>query len=218
MTAPSPDPRPAPSVQEALAAAKAGDTENVERFFTEAYDQLRRYANALLQSESASHTLQPTALVHEAWQRAASSPPPGLGSADPRHAIRSVAKIMRRILIDHARAKHAAKRGGRARPIELQDDVPANRMAPESLRDLDPALDWLAAHHARKHEVVMLHLYGGLTFEQVAAVIEVDRRTAVRDWEAARELLAARLKDPAAGWARRRRPAGADVRRTSANR
>lgn len=196
MTTPPPPPKPdpTPTVHEALAAAGKGDTESVQRFFVEAYDQLRRYANTLLQSESTAHTLQPTALVHEAWQRAANSPPAALNTQDPRHAIRSVAKIMRRILIDHARAKHAAKRGGRNRPVELTDDVPADRMTPESLQDLDPALDWLAQHHARKHEVVMLHFYGGLAFDQVAAVVGIDRRTAVRDWEAARELLGERLK------------------------
>lgn len=160
-----------------------------DRLLEMVYDELRRLAAAKLARESAAHTLQPTALVHEAWLRLggdAQSP-----WANRRHFFAAAAESMRRILIDTARRKSAARRGANATRISA-DATGFDLAAPETDETLllvDEALDALAGHDPRKAELVKLKYFGGLTLEEAAATLDISLRTAKRDWTYARAWL-----------------------------
>jgi RNA polymerase sigma factor (TIGR02999 family) len=163
------------------------------------YDELRRLAAARLAQESPGHTLQPTALVHEAYLRVAgadaSKPWDGRG-----HFFAAAAEAMRRILLDRARDRQRLKRGGRRRRQSLDLEVlVADDGSPDDLIDLDAALGQLAQVDARSADLVKLRLYAGLTLDEAAAALGVVRRTAERDWAFARAWLFRQLgpQDPA---------------------
>jgi len=155
----------------------------------QAYGDLRRLAEELLRYERPDHTLQATALVHEAYLRLSKQRSPGWnGRAD---FLRVVVKLMRRILVDHARVRDAKKRSGDTQPID-----PALLVFEERAIDtiaLDEALDALGAFDARKRDVVELRFIGGLALREVSAVLGVPLRTVERDWTVARAWLRARL-------------------------
>lgn len=159
------------------------------------YDELRRLAAQRLAGEGSGHTLQPTALVHEAYLK--------LVGPDPRqpwngrvHFFAAAAEAMRRILIDHARRKHRARRGGRMKRVELSnlgdlDDVEmlAETGAADELQALDEALTRLSALDQGKAELVRLRYFAGLTLEQAAELLGISRATADRHWAFARAWL-----------------------------
>jgi RNA polymerase sigma factor (TIGR02999 family) len=159
----------------------------VEDQFAQVYDELRRVAAGALRAERAGHTLQPTALVHEAYVRLAASD--ALQWQDRAHFVAIAATAMRRILVDHARGHNAAKRGGgdQRLPIE-QVDVPA----PEADVDvvaLDESLVRLAALDPRQARIVELRYFGGLSVEETATIVGTSPRTVKRDWQMARAWL-----------------------------
>lgn len=187
---------PGGQITQLLAAAGSGDRRATERLYGFVYAELHRLARSNLRRERAGHTLQPTALVNEAYLRLA----PG---ADPwqnrRHFFHAAARAMRQILVDHARRRDAAKRGGGAERVTLSDglDVAAPEQEVDVLR-LDAALDELAAEEPRLAELVTLRFFGGLSIEDAAAALDVSPATAKRDWAFARAWLRTRLDDAAA--------------------
>jgi RNA polymerase sigma factor (TIGR02999 family) len=141
--------------------------------------ELRRLAGGYLRNERAGHTLQPTALVNEAWLRVAQQNQPAWESRS--HFIAIAAHYMRQILVDHARKKNARKRGDGAIPVNIDD---ANIFEPERSSDLtalDDGLKELAGFDERQAHIVELHFFGGLTYEEIADYLKIGRSTVVRD-------------------------------------
>jgi RNA polymerase sigma factor (TIGR02999 family) len=151
------------------------------------YDELRRVAAAYLRGEHAAESLQPTALVHEAYLRLAQLERMKLQS--PAHLLSLAAQQMRRILVDHARTRNAAKRGGEFTRIELDDSVGGVLARDADLIALDRALDELARTDERLGRVVELRYFGGLTLDETAKVLSVSTATVEREWAAARAWL-----------------------------
>jgi RNA polymerase sigma factor (TIGR02999 family) len=158
------------------------------------YGELKRVANAQLRLERPNHTLQPTALVHEACLRLLEGP---AGWKDREHLFRTAAKIMRQILTDYARAKGAAKRGANQPVVTLSEliNVPHSwSMSIEDFMTLDAAIERLKAKDKRQSVVVELRFFVGLTEDQIAEALQISPRTVKRDWEAARAWLFGQLK------------------------
>jgi RNA polymerase sigma factor (TIGR02999 family) len=167
-------------------------------FSTDLYQELRRIAAYLMRQERANHTLQPTAVVHEAWLRFGDLE----GKCnDRKHFLLTATRVIREVLCDHARARGALKRGG-GRVLQL-DDNQQSTPAPDftQLLELNLALDALQRKSERAARVVELKYFGQLTTEEIASVLEVSERTVKRDWEYARAWLQAWLgeaeNDPA---------------------
>jgi RNA polymerase sigma factor (TIGR02999 family) len=153
------------------------------------YDELRRLAAAKLARESSAHTLQPTALVHEAWLRLGGDTQPAW--ANRAHFFAAAAESMRRILIDNARRKQAVRRGAGAIPTSTNStgfDLAAPADDAEILL-VNEALETFARHDTRKAELVKLKYFAGLTLEESADVLGIAHRTAKRDWAYARTWL-----------------------------
>ena len=151
------------------------------------YDELHRLAHGYMRNERAAHTLQATALVNEAYVRL-------VGAADVTwesraHFIGVAAQIMRRLLVDHARSRLAAKRGGLAARVELDDRLEVCANAPREWAAVDAALKRLAVFDARQSKIVELRYFGGLSLEETALVIGVSTRTVKREWTLARAWL-----------------------------
>jgi RNA polymerase sigma factor (TIGR02999 family) len=168
-------------------------SEGPEQVFAAVYEELRTLASRMLRSEAAGHTLQPTALVHELYMRLGMSQPPDW--KDRTHFFAIAAKSLRRILIDHARASQAERRGGAQQvqvSLELAD--PSVTCSYEDLLRIDEALTALEKVDARAARVVELRFFGGLSDGEVAAQLEVAEITVKRDWKFARAWLAERLR------------------------
>lgn len=164
-----------------------GDREAAARLLPLVYDELRRQARSYLAGERAAHTLQPTALVHEAYLRLADQR--HVEWQNRSHFYGIAARMMRRVLIDHARAHAAGKRGGAAVHLSLDDvQVPAAERA-ASLVALDEALDKLAEMDERKARVVEMRFFGGMSDEEIAKALNISTRTVERDWDIARRVL-----------------------------
>lgn len=162
-----------------------------DRLFPVLYRELRRIAAGLLAREGAGHTLDPTALVHEAYMKIAAQQTHGW--SDRAAFVSVAAQAMRRILVDHARAAGAKKRGGGGRRIELTDAIAAFEERAIDLLGLDAALNELALLDQRKARLVEVRFFGGLSVEEAAAALGMTQRTAERDWSFARAWLRARL-------------------------
>lgn len=173
-----------------LAAIDQGDSQASAKLLPLVYDELRRVARSQMARERAGHTLQATALVHEAYLRLLGDE---AGRWDGRgHFFAAAAEAMRRILIEHARSKHAAKRGGKHERAQLSEDLPPIASPCENVDDLlalDEALDRLAQTDAAKAELVKLLYFAGLNLEEAAAVQGISRTTAYRHWQFARAWL-----------------------------
>jgi len=156
------------------------------------YDQLRGLAAERLRREPHGHTLEPTALVHEAWLRLAQHADAG-GVRDEAHFRALAAQSMRHILIDHARRKRARKRGGDRLRIALDDVASDDTSAAIDLIGLDEALGRLQTIDPRKGRVVELRFFGGMTTRQIADVLEISPKTAEADWYMARAWLRTQL-------------------------
>jgi RNA polymerase sigma factor (TIGR02999 family) len=188
-------------VTELLLAWSGGDREALDRLVPLVYSELRRRAGAQLARERGSHTLQPTALVHEAFLKLVDQRRARWDSRAQFFAV--AAQVMRRILVDHARARSAEKRGGDTLRVSLEEagDAP---ISPEAdLLPLNEALERLAVQDERQARVVELRFFGGLSVEEVAAVLEVSEITVKRDWAMAKAWLYRELS----GRAPRREPA-----------
>ena len=159
--------------------------------FAAVYDRLRAIAETRMTAERASHTLQATALVHEAYLRLMATP--DVSFTSPRHFYGAAAESMRRILIDHARKRSSQKRGGPAPRLELTDADTPDLPNQETLLALDEALNRLRAQDERMHELVMLRYFAGQTTERAAEILGISPRTAKREWAVARAWLRAQL-------------------------
>jgi RNA polymerase sigma factor (TIGR02999 family) len=151
------------------------------------YAELRKLAAAKLAGERPGHTLEATALVHEAFLKLGGE----RSFASRSDYLQAAAQAMRRILVDHARARNAAKRGGRR--VELDADHLVTPDADDDLEALDEALTKLAGEHPRLAELVQLRRFGGLTLEQCAEVLSISARTADAWWAYARSWLSVEL-------------------------
>jgi RNA polymerase sigma factor (TIGR02999 family) len=159
------------------------------------YSELRRIAQRFLRSEAPGHTLQPTALVHEAFLRVAARQE--LAALTATHTRALFAQAMRRILVDHARRKRARKRGGQRVRVALDERL-ISATAEEDLLDLDLVLTRLAELDPAQAQLVDLRIFGGMTVAEAAAEMGVAKRTAEREWTAARAWLRQQLS-PAVG-------------------
>jgi RNA polymerase sigma factor (TIGR02999 family) len=183
---------PDETVQIVLDAARTD--EPLDRLMGPIYAELRAVAVACSRGEDAS-TLQATALVNEAYLKLAG----GGGYSSPEHVLAVAAKAMRQVIIDHARARSAAKRGGGRRPMELRDDDVRHEPALIEALQLEEALARLESLDERVARVVELKFFGGLTNSEVASVLGIARTTVAADWRHARAWLRAELAatDPA---------------------
>lgn len=162
----------------------AGDADAPARLMPIVYDELRRQARNYLARERDSHTLQPTALVHEAYLKLVDQT--RTNWQNRAHFYGIVANVMRRVLIDHARARTTGKRGGAAIRLSLDERQVSLGQRAEILIALDENLEKLAEFDERKAKVVEMRFFGGLTDEEIAEVLGVSVRTVVRDWRTAR--------------------------------
>lgn len=190
---------PTGAVHVLLSTMRTGDPDAATRLFPLVYDELRRLAGALMRREGGNHTLEPTALVHEAFMRLTNQRTHGWNGRV--EFISVAAGAMRRVLIDHARMKKADKRtpGGpdaRGHRVELTDTVAVFEERAIDLVALDDALEQLAAFDDRKSRLVELRFFGGLSVEEAAEVLEIPLRTAERDWTMARAWLRDRIAEP----------------------
>lgn len=197
-----PSESPAPSagtpgdVTRLLSAMDQGDGEAQERIVQVLYDQLHDLAEAVMRSERADHTLSPTALVHEAYIRLADAR--RVGWNDRGHFMAVACRVMRRVLVDHARRRSSAKRDGGARvtlngaALEIEPDRALEILA------LDEALGRLETLDARRARVVEMRFFSGLEVDEVARSLGVSEATVKRDWRFARAWLLAELGESSA--------------------
>jgi len=174
------------SVTELLVAWAAGDEGSLERLTPLVYDELRRLARRHLAPERGD-TLQPTALVHEAYLRLIDQR--SVNWQNRAHFYAIAARLMRRILIDHARRRVAERRGGGAIHMTLDEAVAVSMARSAELLALDEALGELATVDPRKSRVVELRFFGGLSVQETAEVLGVSEVTVMRDWRTARAWL-----------------------------
>ena len=175
-----------------LAVWGQGDREADSRLMAIVYDDLRRVARRRLRTERADHSLAPTALVHEAYVRLVDLRRMRWQNRAQFFAI--AARLMRQILVDHARAHAAAKRGGVAWKVPLSDHVGTTMARDVDLLDLDAALERLATLDPRLGDIVVLRFFGGLTVEETAEVLARSPATVKRDWTRARAWLLRELR------------------------
>ncbi|HJQ37105.1 MAG TPA: sigma-70 family RNA polymerase sigma factor [Thermoanaerobaculia bacterium] len=183
-------------ITEVLRAWEQGDDGALERLLPMVYSELRSIAARHLRSERSGHTLQPTALANEAYLRLR-----GLSDVpwhDRAHFFAIASRIMRRILVDHARANLAQKRGAGSPVLQVVDALQmsaTSTMDAAELIDLDRALDRLAAEEPRLSRLIELRFFGGLNIDEVSALLGCSPRTAKRDWAFARAWLLHKLRD-----------------------
>ncbi len=200
--------REAPSgqVTQLLKAMRAGDAQAADDLLPLVYSELHRLAAAYMRRERADHTLQPTALINEAYLRLVGEE---IDWSSRGHFIGIAAHVMRQVLVDHARAHSAQRRAGGVNRVELDENLAAapnvdpNRV--DEVIAIDEALGKLAAESPRQARVVELRYFGGLSVEQIASVLEIAPRSVKRDWALARIWLYRAL-----------RPAGSDQAATLA--
>ena len=181
---------PPPSQQEVtrlLADWSSGDEGALERLIPLVQPELHRLAHHYMKRESIGHTLQTTALLNEAYLELVEDPKRNWQNRT--HFMAAAAQLMRRIMVDHARERHALKRGGGALKVSLDDVALVTEKRSEELLALDEALEKLAAQDPRKAQIVELRYFGGLTEEETAAFLKLSERTVRREWRMARTWL-----------------------------
>src|ERR1051325_947919 len=176
-----------------LEAVSRGDACASDELLPLVYEELRRLAAARMAQEAAGHTLQPTALVHEAWLRLVGD---GQRTWQNRaHFFGAAAEAMRRILIDRARRKARLKRGGRQVVLDIADFDVADTMPDEKILLVNEVLEEFKAADPDKARLVVLKFFAGLTNEQVAEILNVNERTVRRQWEFAKAWLFDRISE-----------------------
>ena len=175
-----------------LASAADGDASAADALFPIVYEDLRKLARSYLGRERAGHTLQATALVHEAYMRLVEVD--GTDVRGRSHFFRLAARAMRRMLIDHARRRSSKKHGGNAILLTQSALDGVGQWTDHGLLDLDAALKDLAAHDDRKARLVELRFFGGLTIDQAADALGISHATAERDWRFSKAWLASKLE------------------------
>jgi RNA polymerase sigma factor (TIGR02999 family) len=184
MTSPSSPPH---EITQLLAEWSEGNQAALDQLYPLVYNELRRLAHGYLRRERKGHTLQTTALINEAYLRLVDQK--NVHWANRSHFFGISAKIMRRILIDHARRYDYAKRGGGAQRISLDEAAIVAKQRGRALLMLDEALTSLAKIDPRRSQVVELRYFGGLNNEEIAGVLKISENTVMRDWNMARAWL-----------------------------
>lgn len=181
----------APEVTQILRDWSAGDHAAADRLMPLVYEELRRLAHTYLARERQDHTLQATALVHEAYLRLVDQE--RVTWQNRAHFAGVAAQLMRRILIQHARAHHAAKRGGHLQKLYLDETRELAQETSADLLAIDSALENLSRIHPREGKVVEMKFFGGLELKEIAEVLNVSVKTVVRDWSFAKVWLCREL-------------------------
>ena len=179
-------------VTDLLLRWSAGDATALDELTPVIYDDLRRLARSLLSQERPDHTLSATALVHEAYLKLVDQR--RVSWENRAHFFGAAAHVMRRVLVDHARARASHKRGGSVVKIAMDDSLAVVDALSESILDLDAALDALAAIDERKARVVEMKFFAGMTSQEMADAIHVSDATIERDWTLARAWLIKTMK------------------------
>ena len=185
-----------PDVTQILLDWSKGDSAAPDKLMPFVYEELRRLARSYLARERADHTLQATALVHEAYLRLADET--RLSWRDRAHFYGIAARLMRRILVDHARAHNAAKRGGLEQKLSLDEARELATKSDVDLVELNGALEKFSHDYPRKGEVVELKFFGGLETKEISEVLHVSEKTVLRDWNFAKLWLCRALTQNAA--------------------
>jgi len=171
-----------------LSAIEQGDPHAAEQLLPLVYDELRKLAAGKMSRESAGHTLQPTALVHEAFLKLV-GPAPGAAWNGRTHFYAAAAEAMRHILIDHARRNRRVRHGGGRQRIDFPEADMVAEAPSRDLLALDEALTRFASEDPQKAELVRLRYFAGLTLEEAADLLNISRATAARHWAYARAWL-----------------------------
>jgi RNA polymerase sigma factor (TIGR02999 family) len=180
-------PDPSQDVAQVLSAISAGDQQAASDLLPVVYEELQKLAHHKLTHEPRGHTLQTTALVHEAYVRLVGHQDPGWDGRG--HFFAAAAEAMRRILIERARRRGRLKHGAGYRRFEMTDAAASEDQPPVDVLALDEALQRLEAYDHRKSEIVKLRFFGGLTVEETAAALAVSPATVKSDWSFARAWL-----------------------------
>jgi RNA polymerase sigma factor (TIGR02999 family) len=170
-------------VTKLLKAMAKGDREAADKLLPLVYGELHRLASSYMRNERPDHTLQATALINEAYLRLARE---DTDWNSREHFIGVAANVMRRVLVDYARAHRAEQRGGGLKRVEMQDELALSVGKLEEVEALDEALCNLEGHNPRQAKVVELRYFGGLSVEQIALLLQVSPRSVKRDWSLAR--------------------------------
>ncbi len=196
MAPPDEDPSPRQGdVTQVLSDVSRGVPEADARLLRIVYAELKRIATAKMAAQGAAHTLQPTALVHEAYLKLLGGPAPPRAFQDSSHFFTAAAAAMRSILVDHARRKRAEKRGGGGPRVTLHPGLVGAADACERILQVHEVLDRFAAEHARAAKVVELLFFAGLSIEEAAGALGVSDRTVKRDWRFGRAWLLRAMGD-----------------------
>lgn len=179
------------SVTALLAQLKNGNRDVEQYLIPKIYDELRRIAARHMRFERTGHTLQTTALVNEAYLRMIDTPV--VPWQNRAHFFAIASTLMRHILVDHERKRRAAKRGGVQQQITFDEALLPLRQESVDVLALHEALEQLTEFDARQGRIVELHFFGGLSFEEIALVLEISERTVKRDWSMARDWLRTEL-------------------------
>jgi len=176
------------NVTELLRQWNGGDSDVADELLPLVYDELRRRAAAYMRRERNNHTLQPTALVHEAYMKLAGQRDGNFNDREHFYAIAS--QVMRRILVDHAKTRHRQKRGGSSENLPLEEALLAGADATNvDLIALDEALSRLAKIDPEQERLVELRYFGGLSLDDAAKTLGISRATAAREWQVAKAWL-----------------------------
>jgi len=175
-----------------LQAWRGGDRSALDDLIPLLEKELHKIAGHYMAAQRPGHTLQTTALVNEAYLRLINAQ--RLSWRDRSHFLAVCSQIMRHVLVDHERARQAAKRGGSGQKVPLEEAWVASPEAETDLVALDEALSALAKDYPRKAQVIELRFFGGLSVEETAAVLEVSQDTVMRDWRMARAWLARQMR------------------------
>lgn len=176
-----------------LRAAASGERNDLDALMHAIYDDMRRLAMSHMRSERDDHTLQPTALVHEAYVKLVDQR--STDWKDRVHFFAVASRIIRRILIDHARERNALKRGGAGERIKLDENDVLAPAASLDLIALDEAMAELAELDERQAKIVELRFFGGCSIEEIAELLQMGRRSVDREWQGAKAWLYCRLQD-----------------------
>jgi RNA polymerase sigma-70 factor, ECF subfamily len=179
-------------VTQLLRAWSHGDEAALEKLIPLIYNDLRQRAHRYMRRERQGQSLQTTALVNEAYLRLVGGAPVAWESRN--HFLAIAARLMRRILVDRARARRSAKRGGEVSPVTFDEELVVAGPPGRDLVSLDDALQALAALDARKARVVEMRYFGGLSVEETAEVLHVSPQTVLRDWKLAKVWLLREMK------------------------
>lgn len=180
-------PLPSQQVTQLLADWSGGDSGALEKLIPLVQPELHRLAHHYMGREAIGHTLQTTALLNEAYLQLVDDPKRSWQNRT--HFVAAAAQLMRRIMVDHARERHALKRGGGALKVSLDDAALVTERRSEELLALDEALQELAALDPRKSQIVELRYFGGLTIEEAASFLKMSHRSVEREWTMAKAWL-----------------------------